>query len=186
MNRFYNKICTNIEDVINYNKAKADNFKGWCLHHILETHTSDWICRPHNARLSRDKLIAMDMYYHRPANEFIFLTKAEHNRLHNYSIGGDFTKPGMKMSKEFCEKSSAGLKKHYETHDVWNKGVARTDEEKQKISERTKAAMARPEIRAKLATNKGKHWYNNGIKTITAYECPDGFVPGRLSYKGDK
>lgn len=182
----YNKICTNIKDVINYEKAKADNFKGWCLHHVLETHTSDWICRPHNARLSRDELIAMKMYYHRPANEFIFLTKAEHNRLHNYSIGGDFSKPGMKMSKEFCDKSSAGVRKYYETHEVWNKGVARTEKDKQTISAKTREAMARPEVREKIsAALKGRHWYNNGVINKYCHKCPEGFVPGRLS-KGGK
>lgn len=27
---------------------------------------------------------------------------------------------------------------------------------------------------------KGRHFYNNGIVTIAAFECPEGFVPGRL------
>lgn len=30
---------------------------------------------------------------------------------------------------------------------------------------------------------KGHHWYNNGIKSIHASECPEGFVPGRISWK---
>lgn len=29
-------------------------------------------------------------------------------------------------------------------------------------------------------TTKGKHWYNNGKIQIFAFECPDGFVPGRF------
>ena len=40
------------------------------------------------------------------------------------------------------------------------------------------------EINSKKAqgthTTKGKHWYNNGIKSIQSFECPAGFVPGRL------
>lgn len=28
--------------------------------------------------------------------------------------------------------------------------------------------------------NKGKHWYNNGIVSIMAFECPEGFIPGSL------
>lgn len=33
--------------------------------------------------------------------------------------------------------------------------------------------------------NKGKHFYNNGIKNVMMFECPDGFVKGRLlSEKG--
>lgn len=29
-------------------------------------------------------------------------------------------------------------------------------------------------------TNNGKHWYNNGEISTFAYECPEGFVPGRI------
>lgn len=28
--------------------------------------------------------------------------------------------------------------------------------------------------------NKGRKWFNNGTKNVMAYECPEGFVPGRL------
>ena len=31
---------------------------------------------------------------------------------------------------------------------------------------------------------RGRHWYNNGKISKRAYECPDGFVPGRL--KGEQ
>ena len=27
---------------------------------------------------------------------------------------------------------------------------------------------------------KGSKWYNNGTRNIRAYECPEGFVPGRI------
>ena len=27
---------------------------------------------------------------------------------------------------------------------------------------------------------KGNHWYNNGVTSILAKTCPEGFVPGRL------
>lgn len=26
----------------------------------------------------------------------------------------------------------------------------------------------------------GRHWYNNGLKNVAAFECPAGFVPGML------
>ena len=26
----------------------------------------------------------------------------------------------------------------------------------------------------------GRHWYNNGIKQVLVFDCPEGFVPGRL------
>ena len=28
--------------------------------------------------------------------------------------------------------------------------------------------------------HKGMHWYNNGVKSILAKTCPEGFVKGRL------
>lgn len=28
---------------------------------------------------------------------------------------------------------------------------------------------------------KGRHWYNNGFITISAFACPEGFVKGRLN-----
>ena len=28
--------------------------------------------------------------------------------------------------------------------------------------------------------HKGRHWYNNGEISVMCFECPDGFVPGRL------
>lgn len=69
-----------IEQVENYELAKADNFNGWCIHHRLETHTSDGEKRL--VDLSRMELFALDMYYNRPANELIFLTISEHISLH--------------------------------------------------------------------------------------------------------
>lgn len=32
-------------------------------------------------------------------------------------------------------------------------------------------------------TMKGRKWYNNGKISIMAYECPDGFQEGRISWK---
>lgn len=69
-----------IEQIENYELAKESNFDGWNIHHRLETHNSDGEKRLVN--LSRAELIALDMYYNRPANELVFLTKSEHMKLH--------------------------------------------------------------------------------------------------------
>lgn len=77
----YNEsFCFEVEKIENYELAKADNFKGWMLHHRLETHTSDGQLRKCVIRAS--ELKALDMYYHRPASELIFLTRVEHAYLH--------------------------------------------------------------------------------------------------------
>ena len=36
------------------------------------------------------------------------------------------------------------------------------------------------EKKKQLYNSKSCHWYNNGIQSIRAKECPEGFVPGRL------
>ena len=33
-------------------------------------------------------------------------------------------------------------------------------------------------------STRGKHWYTDGIVQIKRFECPDGFVPGKLSSYG--
>ena len=72
--KYYCKDYTNIE---NYEKAAADNFKGWHCHHRLETHTSDGKRR--EVDILSDELKSLNMYYNRPAEELIFLTVKEHN-----------------------------------------------------------------------------------------------------------
>ena len=73
----YKQYCKEPEKIENYQKAKKDNFKGWHCHHRLETHTSDGIRR--DIDISHRDLIALGMYYNRPASELIFLPASEHN-----------------------------------------------------------------------------------------------------------
>lgn len=117
--RNYKCICDDIENVENYEKAKADNFEGWERHHRLETHTSDGERR--TVDISRKELQALGMYYHRPAEELIFISET-------------------------------------------NKGKHHSEETRKKCSE----------------ASKGRHWFNNGEINKFCYECPEGFVPGRL------
>lgn len=74
------------EKVLHYAEAKADNFKNWVRHHRLETHTSEGFLR--SVQLSKAELIALDMYYDRPAEELIWLKAGEHRKVHGKLIGG--------------------------------------------------------------------------------------------------
>lgn len=38
-------------------------------------------------------------------------------------------------------------------------------------------------MKGKNTWAKGRYWFNNGIISTQANECPEGFVPGRLSFK---
>ena len=68
------------EKVLHYAEAKADNFKNWVRHHRLETHTSEGFLR--SVQLSKAELIALDMYYDRPAEELIWLKAGVHRTVH--------------------------------------------------------------------------------------------------------
>lgn len=64
---------------------------------------------------------------------------------------------------------------------------AMTPEVRQLISERTKEAMNKPEVRQRMSESLkgnllGTKWWNNGVKNVRAYSCPEGFVPGRLKF----
>ena len=70
-----NRFCLELEKIENYDKAKKDNFKNWILHHRLELNENGTFA--HNSK----ELIEMNLYYHRPPSELIFLTKEEHDKL---------------------------------------------------------------------------------------------------------
>ena len=53
-----------------------------------------------------------------------------------------------------------------ENHPMYNRH--HTEEAKKKISESSKGRSA------------GKHWFNNGIKNTFVFDCPEGYLPGRL------
>ena len=72
-----------------------------------------------------------------------------------------------------------------EKHPMY--GKHRTEETRKKIAETNKGKKRSEETRKKIAEikkgntyTKGRRWYNNGKENKFCYECPDGFVPGRL------
>ena len=207
MKHKFEKYCKDYENIENCQKAKADNFKGWDCHHRLETHNSDGERRL--VDITKKELIALGMYYNRPANELIFLPSSEHSSLH-------------RKGKPMSEESKKKLSEAHKGKSVWNKGKKLSEETKKKLSETHKGKKLSEEARKKMSeAHKGKHhseetkkklseankgkpswnkgkkmsketrnkmgevhkgtrWYNNGIINIRAKECPDGFVPGML------
>lgn len=87
--KYWQLICEDVTKVENYEKAKADNFVNWVQHHRLETHNFDGEKRL--VQITAEELKALDMYYNRPAEELIWLTRAEHINIHrefNKKING--------------------------------------------------------------------------------------------------
>ena len=154
MKHCFERYCKDYENIENYEKAKKDNFKGWECHHRLETHSSDGERRL--VDIPQKELKALGMYYHRPAEELIFLTIKEHHVF----------KKGEPKSDETRRKM--GESKKGEKNPMYGKHLS--EEHKNKLSEINKGNTA----------TKGMHWYNNGKENKLCYECPDGFTPGML------
>ena len=131
----WKRYCSEPLDLIeNYQKALAENFKGWCMHHRLEI-------QPDGTRVSAKELIDQGLYYGRPAEELIFMRFEEHSTLH-----------------------------HKGENNYWF-GKHHSAETRKKM---------RATRKGKPTCIKGTNWYNNGVKSIRAKTCPEGFVKGRL------
>lgn len=138
--------CKTPELIENYEAAKKDNFKGWCCHHRLETHTSYGERRL--VDITKKELIAINMYYHRPASELILMKVDSHMRLHRSGKKcSEETKQKMSESKKMVsEETRRKISELLKGQVTWMKGKHHTEESKRKMSEANKDL------------HKGKHW----------------------------
>lgn len=141
--KYAKRFCKeDISKIENYDKAIADDNKTWHCHHRLEL-TLDG-----EPALSRDQLKMHDMYYNRPYYELIFLTPAEHRRLH---------RKGEKHSEESRRKMSESKKgrifseEHRRSLSEVRKGKHHSEETKQKMSESHKGRTFSEDSRRKMS-----------------------------------
>lgn len=166
--------CEDISKIEGYQEAVADDTQVWHIHHKRET----------DEGIPGKELIRRGEYFRRPASELIFLTKTQHHRLHSL---------GKHHSETTREKISQALSGEKNPHF----GKHRSEETKQKISQakcgeknpffgkRLSAEHKKKIARALLGNEHtlGFHWWNDGIKSVCARECPPGFVRGKLPWK---
>ena len=170
----YKQYCKCYEKIENFEKAKADDFKGWNCHHRLETHTASGERRSVN--ITKKELIALKMYYSRPPEELIFLTSREHRQLHKK--GKHNPMYGKTHSKEVRNRISEANK---------GKPKPKSEETRRRMSEVHKGKQLTEETRRKMSeARKGMCWFNNGKTNIKARECPDGFTPGRIKKRSEQ
>ena len=133
-----------ISKIENYDKAISDTTKMWHCHHRTEIW---WNC-------SKKDLIENECYYNRKACELIFLTPAEHKRLHNVN-----------KSDETRRKMSESLKGHKCNEETKrkisdaNKGKIRSEEQRNNISTSLKGRTLSEEHRRKIGeASKGRKY----------------------------
>ena len=166
----------------NYDKAIADYTQTWHCHHRRET------------IFSKSDLIEIGEYYNRPACELIFLTPLEHIRLHHLGkhLSAE-TRKKMSEARINKPKSAETRKKMSEAHKgkpSWIKGKHHSEESRKKMSESKNGKHHSTETLKKMSeAQKGKHrsaetrkmmseaqkgnyFFNNGVKSIRAKECP--------------
>lgn len=163
--KFARKYCRDdISKIENYEKAISDDTQIWDLHHRLEL-TLDG-----EFALSREQLKMHDMYYNRPYYELIFLTHAEHRRLHGMNVSDETRK---KMSESNKGKSAWNKGKKCKPiteeharkmHKAW-KGKHHTEESRRKMSEALKGRSSprkgvtlSEETRRKMRESQKRRW----------------------------
>ena len=181
--RMAKKMCRDdLSKIENYAEAVASP-ELWHCHHRRE------------AVYSRDGLLEIGEYWHRPAAELIFLTESEHHSLHSR---------GRCLSDETRQKIAEAMAgkpcsdEHRRKIGDANRGRIMSDETKRKMSEAqagkrlseehrlkigdaNRGLVRSDEVRKRLSEAKaGMTWWNDGVRCYMARECPPGCVKGRL------
>ena len=188
----------------NYDKAIADTTQVWHCHHRRETIFSrkDLIeIGEYYNRPACELIFLTPNEHHRLHNigkKVSAETRkkmSESNKGENHPLFGKHhsAKTRKKMGESKKGENNPFFGKHHsaETRKMMSeahKGKHPSEESRKKMSE-SKKGENHPmfgkhhsaEARNKMSeAHKGNHWYNNGVTSILAKTCPEGFVPGML------
>ena len=153
------QVCKDDPSLIeNYDKAINDDTQMWVLHHRLELTLDGEYAH------SVEELKRLDMYYHRPYYELIFLTKSDHQILHAH----DKYRKTLSESLRGHEVSTETRKKLSNAHT----GRKLSNEHKEKLSKahmgkapwnKGKRGLQTPWNKGMSGTDYTSH-YPNGVK----------------------
>lgn len=161
------RFCSeDISEIENYEQAIADTVRTWHCHHRRET----------DENKTRARLIAEKLYWNRPASELIFLTKAEHTRLHKLGERNHmFGKHHSEETRKKMSMSQSGEKSYWF-------GKHLLEETRKKLSMLNSGKHHSEETRKKMSDKIiGMKYWNNGAVNKRSRECPgEGWIRGRL------
>ena len=121
----------------------------------IKDNTQTWDCHHRKeSQYSADELVDIGEYYGVLASDLIFITHSDHSKLHN------------KLQDYHNGNSNPMFGKHH------------SEEAKKKMSE-CHIGKHYPKL-SEAKKGLHLHWYNNGVRSILAKTCPEGFVPGRI------
>lgn len=158
----YSYCRDDISKIKNYDLAIADEDHVWDCHHVNEL------------TFTANELIKMNMYYQRPADELVFLSKSEHKRLHCTVCAGH-----AEMYKKISEANKGKM--------PWNTGKHHSEETRAKISEAGIGRIVSEETRAKISAihkgktsgAKGKHWTKTAKQRSNSSKALKGLHKGK-------
>ena len=133
------RFCKEYTKIENYEEAIADTTQTWYCQHMTET----W------CNCSKKDLIENECYYNRKACELIFLTHAEHMRLHWKG------KPRTEESRKRMSEAKKGK-------STPRKGVTLSEETRRKMSESLKGKHRSDEARKKISEAVKRRWAKGG------------------------
>ena len=140
INEKITRFCKNYTEIENYENAINDNTQTWHCHHKKEIEEGK----------TPRQLKHEGLYYNRPPQEFIFLTKSEHKKLHNigkkYFLGKHHTEETKRKQSESQKGKRNFLGKHH------------TEEWKMKHSE---------DMKGEKNPNFGKHFSDEYKKKMS-------------------
>lgn len=143
-----------ITKIENYDKAINDESKIWHCHHRLELTLDGEFAN------SIEDLKRLDMYYHRPYFELIFLEPEEHLRLHSKGENNNMHNNGHKISGDKNGRYGKGYIVEGERNGMY--GRHHTEESKIKISINKKGQglgrKHKPESIIKMSEARKEYW----------------------------
>lgn len=145
-----NEICVNkycqegqMHLIENYELAISDETQVYACHHRRET----------DEHKTMQQLIDEDLYYNRPAEELIFLTKEEHMKLH---MLGNQLRYGRKLSEETKQKMSEAHKGEKNPNFGKHRYGSENPMYDKHHTEETREKMSKPKKKLKWKTPDGE------------------------------